>query len=138
MNIRPPKKTKQPDPYELPPFFFNLGGETLVKAVTSLIRNNWNKKCISLPSGESLNVSTFNKGTRSDCRNHSGVTLIPIFTRVLASVTLRRMTPIREITIREQRALISSKSKLHEPDIHSSAASGSAPHIPPVYDLSPS
>ena len=45
------------------------------------------------------------KGKRTVCSNHRGVSLIPVIPKLFASILLRRLTPSREQTIREQGGL---------------------------------
>ncbi|VDP86185.1 unnamed protein product [Echinostoma caproni] len=75
-----------------------------VKNLFIVVYNLQFTKHIPSSWGKSLIVPIFKKKCRNDCRNHRGSSLIPIVTKVPASVILRRLTPFRETNIREQQA----------------------------------
>ena len=52
--------------------------------------------------GESILVPIYKKGARNECGNHRDISLVPVVTRLLASVLLGRMMATRESSIREQ------------------------------------
>ncbi|CAM0512289.1 unnamed protein product [Fasciola hepatica] len=102
--IRLLRRGKAAGPDELPPVLFKLGGEALIKSLTALLRDIWKEERIPLIWSESLIVPIFKKGIRNDCSNYRGISLIPIVTKVLASILLHRLTPARERNVREQQA----------------------------------
>ena len=87
---------------KLPPAFFKDGGTTLTAAITQLFIEIWHSEDVPGCWGESIVIPIFKKGKRTVCSNHRGVSLIPIISKLFASILLRRLTPSREQTIREQ------------------------------------
>lgn len=65
-----------------------------------------NDERIQLSWGESLSVAILKKSTRSDCSNHWGISLIALVTKMLALLTLHRLTLVRESNAREVRGCI--------------------------------
>ena len=49
-------------------------------------------------------VPIFKKGSRSECGNHRGVSLISVASKLLASIILHRLTPTRNELLREEQA----------------------------------
>ena len=81
---------------------FKDGGTTLIAAITQLFIEIWHSEDVPGCWGESIVIPIFKKGKRTVCSNHRGVSLIPIISKLFASILLRRLTPSREQTIREQ------------------------------------
>nr|CAH8851112.1 unnamed protein product [Trichobilharzia regenti] len=53
---------------------------------------------------EAIIVPIFKKGRRNSCDNHRGISLLPVASKILAAVLLRRLCKIREGLIREEQA----------------------------------
>lgn len=70
----------------------------LIGALISLLPDIWNEECIPL----SLIVAILNRGLRNDFRNHRGISLTPITSRVLVSIMLCRLTSVRGSNVLEQ------------------------------------
>lgn len=94
----------------------------LIKTHTSLVRDIRNEKGIRLSPDESA------KGTYNEWGDHIGISLIPKFINVLASITLGRFAPIRESNAHKQKVGFSPRSELHRPDFQPSSATWNGPH----------
>ena len=98
------KRHRAPGPDDIPPALFKDGGEALARSLTDLLKSIWENERIPRDWGESIVVPIYKKGVRSECGNHTGISLVPVVTRLLASVILRRLTFARESLTREQQA----------------------------------
>ena len=96
------QRNKAAGPDELPPALFKDGGATLTTAITQLFIEIWHSEDVPGCWGESIVIPIFKKGQRTVCSNHRGVSLIPVISKLFALILLRRLTPSREQTIREQ------------------------------------
>ena len=96
------QRNKAAGPDELPPAFFKDGGATLTAAITRLFIEIWHSEDVPVCWGESIVIPIFKKGKRTVCSNDRGVSLIPIISKLFALSLLLRLTPSRELTIREQ------------------------------------
>ena len=95
---------KAPGSDGLPPALFKDGGMRLVTELQVLFAKVWNSEQVPSSWGESIVVPIFKKGSRNECANHRGVSLIPIASKLLASVILRRLYKTREEQTREEQA----------------------------------
>ncbi|CAH8560129.1 unnamed protein product [Dicrocoelium dendriticum] len=91
-------------PDSLPPALFKDGGEVLCKPLTFLFECIWKGMNVPADWSESIIVAVYKKGSRTDCSNHSGISLTPVVTKVVASIIVRRLTAERESQIREKQA----------------------------------
>nr|CAH8869570.1 unnamed protein product [Trichobilharzia regenti] len=98
------KRHKAPGPDKLPPDLFKDGGETLTMALTGLFRKVWETESIPSMWNEAIIVPIFKKGRRNSCDNHRGISLLPVASKILAAILLRRLCKIREGLIREEQA----------------------------------
>ena len=116
VNLDPPSITEVKDclcalkrhrasgPDELAPALFKDGGESLAQCLTNLLRSIWHNECVPSDWGESTVIPVYKKGSRTECGNHRGISLVPVVTRLLASLLLRRLTAVRDSMTREQQA----------------------------------
>ena len=98
------KRHKASGPDDLPPSLFKDGGPTLVSQLNSLLQHIWLEEVIPTDWGAATVVPVFKKGDRSECANHRGISLIAIASKLLVSIMVRRLTPLREQNIREEQS----------------------------------
>ncbi|CAH8549785.1 unnamed protein product [Schistosoma margrebowiei] len=90
------KRYKSPDPDDLPPALFKDGGDFLTKELTTLFTKVWELESVPTSWNESIVVPIFKKGSRRSCNNYRGISLLPIASKLLASIILRRLFKTRE------------------------------------------
>ena len=95
---------KAPGSDSLPPALFKDGGTILVRELHVLFSKVWSTEQVPSSWGESIVVPIFKKGPRNDCANHRGISLIPVASKLLASIILRRLYTTREEHTREEQA----------------------------------
>ena len=98
------KRYKSPGPDDLPPALFKDGGDFLTKELTVLFGKVWEQESVPTSWNESIVVPIFKKGSRCSCNNYRGISLLPIASKLLASVILRRLFKTRERLTREEQA----------------------------------
>ncbi|VDP02287.1 unnamed protein product [Schistosoma margrebowiei] len=69
--------------------------------ITQLLSEN---QSVPTSWNESIVVTIFKKGSRCSCNNYRGISLLPIASKLLASVILRRLFKTRERLTREEQA----------------------------------
>lgn len=75
-------------------------GDGLIKALTSFVRDNWNAEIIPISRSESLVVPIMKKVTRRDCSHECGINLLLVVTKILASIIMNCLLPVRNSKIR--------------------------------------
>ncbi|KAH9587678.1 ATP-binding cassette sub- A member 3 [Schistosoma haematobium] len=98
------KRYKSPGPDDLPPATFKDGGDFVTKELTTLFTKVWELESVSTSWNESIVVPIFKKGSRRSCNNYRAISLLPIASKLLASVILRRLFKTRERLAREEQA----------------------------------
>ncbi|CAH8612938.1 unnamed protein product [Schistosoma intercalatum] len=98
------KRYKSPGPDDLPPALFKDGGDFLTKELTTLFTKVWELESVPTSWNESIVVPIFKNGSRRSCNNYRGISLLPIASKLLASVMLRRLFKTRERLTREEQA----------------------------------
>ncbi|KAH9583151.1 hypothetical protein MS3_00007653 [Schistosoma haematobium] len=98
------KRYKPPGPDDLPPAFFKDGGDFLTKELTTLFTKVWELESVPTSWSESIVVPIFKKGSLRSCYNYRRISLLPIASKLLASVILRRLFKTRERLTREEQA----------------------------------
>lgn len=73
----------------------------MIKALTFLFRGIWNEGRNPFPCGESVILLILKKGMYNG-RGNREINSIQVFTKVFASLMLRRLIPIREKMVSEQ------------------------------------
>ncbi|CAH8665748.1 unnamed protein product [Schistosoma haematobium] len=96
------KRYKSPGPDDLPPALFKDGGDFLTKELTTLFTKVWELESVPTSWNESIVVPIFKKGSRRSCNNYRGISLLPIASKLLGSVILRRLFKTRERLTREE------------------------------------
>ena len=90
------KRHKAPGSDDLPPALFKDGGDALVRELTTLFSSVWSSEQVPSAWGESVIVPVYKKGLRKVCDNYGGISLIPVVSKLLASIILRRLIKRRE------------------------------------------
>ncbi|KAH9587822.1 ATP-binding cassette sub- A member 3 [Schistosoma haematobium] len=98
------KRYKSPDPDDLPPVLFKDGGDFLVKGLTTLFTKIWGLESVPTSWSESIVVPIFKKGSRRSCNSYRRISLLPIASKLLASVILHRLLKTRKRLTREEQA----------------------------------
>lgn len=78
------------------PNFFYLDECTLMQTLISLLFSIWIGEPVPLTQDESLILFVFMMKLCYVCDDHCGISLILIGAKVLATLLLRRLTPIRK------------------------------------------
>ncbi|KAH9590700.1 Zinc finger protein aebp2, variant 2 [Schistosoma haematobium] len=98
------KRYKSPGPDDLPPALFKDSGDFLTKKLTTLFTKVWELESVPTSWNESIVVPIFKKASRHFCIKYRGISLLPIASKLLASVILRRLFKTRERLTREEQA----------------------------------
>jgi hypothetical protein len=69
------------------------GGETLYSEIHRLICSIWNKEELSQQWKESVIVTIYKKGDKTDCDNYRGISLLSTAYKILSNILLTRLTP---------------------------------------------
>ena len=83
----------------------STGGETVLDKLQDLFTNCWEKGTLPQDLREAVIVPLYkNKGEKSDCSNHRGISLLYIAGKILARVLLNRHIPTiaKENTLESQ------------------------------------
>jgi exonuclease III len=98
------KRRKAPGSDGISPALFKDGGNALIKELTILFAHIWESEQVPLAWGESFITPVFKKGSHNACGNYRGISLIPVASKLLSTILLRRLTKTREEQIREEQA----------------------------------
>ena len=88
------KRHKAPGSDNLPAELLREG-DVVAAELCSLFRMVWEGERIPSSWGDSTIIPVFKKGQRSDCANYRGISLIPVVSKIFASLLLRRLSPHR-------------------------------------------
>ena len=84
---------KAPGPDGLPPELFKSGGQDIVEKLVTLYQSIWSNGTVPQEFKDALIVHIFKqKGDRSVCDDHRGISLLSIPGKILARVILNRLT----------------------------------------------
>ena len=84
---------KAPGPDGIPPEIYKWGGETLIDRLTSLFQRFWEKEELPQDFRDANIIHLYkNKGDRSSCNNHRGISLLSNPGKILARILLNRIT----------------------------------------------
>ncbi|CAH8492285.1 unnamed protein product [Dicrocoelium dendriticum] len=98
------KRHKASGPDNLPPALFKDGGSVLISEILSLFTKVWTEEKVPSSWGESVIVPIHKKGSRDDCCNYRGISLISVASKIFVSVLLGRLSTTREEFSREEQA----------------------------------
>ena len=84
---------KTPGPDGIPPEIFKMGGPTLTDQLTSLFQALWEKGELPQDFKDANIIHLYkNKGEKSSCDNHRGISLLSIAGKIFARILLNRIT----------------------------------------------
>ena len=81
---------------QIPAELIKTGGRTICCEIHKLIISVWNKKELPEEWKESIIVSIYNKGDKTDYINYRGVSHLPTMYKILSNILLSRLTPYAE------------------------------------------
>jgi hypothetical protein len=87
------KSYKSPDNDQIPAKFIKGGGETLYSDIYKLICSIWNKEELPQQWKESIIVTIYKKGDKTDCNYYRGSSLLSTAYNILFNILLTRLTP---------------------------------------------
>ncbi|CAH8665127.1 unnamed protein product [Dicrocoelium dendriticum] len=87
-EIEPLKLNQAAGPDDHPSALFKFGGPALVDNLHELLVKLWEQGTVPTDWSRSVIVPFFKGGSRSECGNHRGISLISIASKLLASVIL--------------------------------------------------
>ena len=90
------KSHKSPGNYQIPAEWIKAGGRTIHCEIHKLIISIWDKEELPEDWKESIIVSTYKKGDKTDCSNYRGISLSPTTHKILSNILLSRLTPYAE------------------------------------------
>ena len=84
------KNNKAPDVFDLTSEHFKFAGHTLLNYLLTLLNHMVDKKKVSPVLKEGLLTSIFKKGDKSDPADYRGITVTPVFLKILEHVLNQR------------------------------------------------
>jgi len=72
------------------------GGRTICYKIYKLIISILNKEELPKEWKESIMVSVYKKGNKTDCSNYRGISLLPSTYKILSNILPSRLTPYAE------------------------------------------
>jgi hypothetical protein len=96
MPIEKLKRHKSPGIDQIPAELIKARGRIIQSEIYKHIISIWNKE--ELPEGwkESVIVSIYKKGDKTDCSNYRGISLLSTTYKILSDILLSRLTPYAE------------------------------------------
>jgi hypothetical protein len=82
------KRHKSPGIDEAPAEFIKAGGRTICSQIHKLINPIWEKEELPEQWKESIIVSIYKKGDKTECSNDQGVSLLSTTYKILSSILL--------------------------------------------------
>jgi hypothetical protein len=104
LEIKLLQRNRAPGPDKLSPTLFKEGGDSLRRALCTLLRMIWESEKIPKDWCSSTIIPIYKKGERSSCDNHRGISLVSIASKILTGIIRRRLLDARESTSREEQA----------------------------------
>ena len=87
------RQGKAPGPDGIPAEVFKAGGETIITHLTSMFQVFWANGQLPRDLRDANIIHLYkNKGDRSSCDNHRGISLLSIAGKILARIMLNRIT----------------------------------------------
>ena len=98
------KRNKAAGPCEVSPELLKSLDESGVSQLHSLLLQVWEARRVPKDFKDSVIVPVFKKGSKSDCSNYRGISLLSIAGKVLTKIIRSRLNIRYEASIREQQA----------------------------------
>jgi hypothetical protein len=93
VTIRKLKRYKAPGSDQIPAELIQAGGETLHSEIHKFIMLIWNKEELPHQWKESIVVSIYKKGDKSNCSNYQGISLLSTSYKIVSNILLSRLIP---------------------------------------------
>ena len=90
------KRHKSPGTDQIPAKLIKAVGRTISSEIHKLINSIWNKTELPEEWKESIIVSIYKNGNKTDCSNYRGISLLPTTNKILSNILLSRLTPYLE------------------------------------------
>jgi len=90
---------KSPGIDQIPAEMIKAGGRTICCEIHKLMISVCNKEELPDEWKESIILSIYKKGDKTDCNNYRGISLLPTTYKVLSNILLSRLTPYGEEVI---------------------------------------
>ena len=87
----------------IPDEVYKHGGTTLVHHLHRLFLKIWDNEEVPQELKDASIVTIFKKGSRTECGNYRGISLLSVAGKILAKVLLNRLQPLSESIIPETR-----------------------------------
>ena len=85
----------------IPAEVYKHGGTILVHHLHRLFLKIWDNEEVPQELKDASIVTIFKKGSRTECGNYRGISLLPVAGKILAKVPLNRLQPLSESIIPE-------------------------------------
>ncbi|XP_067839378.1 uncharacterized protein [Heptranchias perlo] len=95
-SIRQLKNNKAPGADGIPAEVLKYGGEALLTRIHNFITLVWEEKSMSGDLRDTVIVTIFKKGDRSDCRNYREISRLSATGKVIVGILLNRLLPVAE------------------------------------------
>ena len=112
------------------PALFKDGGVALVQMLTRFISRIWAEERIPSSWGSSLIIPIYKKGSRSECSNHRGISLVPVVTKLLTSLLLHPSYALSWNQYTRAAGWISAWSRLYWSNFYTSPGAREASRLP--------
>jgi hypothetical protein len=87
---------KSPGIDQIPAELIKAGGRIIRSEIHKLIISIWNKEELPEEWKESVIVTIYKKGDKTDCSNYRGISLLSTTYKILSNILLSRLTPYAE------------------------------------------
>jgi hypothetical protein len=102
--LRRLKTGKSPGIDDIPPEALIHGGPDLKQRLLSLLRIAWEQNAIPQDWKDAVVVPLYKKGSKTDCGNYRGISLLSIAGKLLTSIIRERISALYEVNLREEQA----------------------------------
>jgi hypothetical protein len=76
---------------QIPVELIQAGGETILSAIDKLINSVWNKEELPDQWKESIIVPIYKMGSKTDCNNYHGISLLSTSYKIVSNILLSRL-----------------------------------------------
>ena len=99
LAIKKLKNHKSPGIDQIPTEFIKAGGKTIRSEINKLIFYIWNKEELPEEWKESIIVTIYRKGDKTDFITYRGISILPTTYKILSNILLSKLTPyVEEMT----------------------------------------
>ena len=81
---------------------YKHGGTTLVRHLHRIFLKIWKNAEVPQEQKDASIVTIFKKGSRTECGNYRGISLLSIAGKILAKVLVNRLQPLSESAVSDQ------------------------------------